>query len=322
MSTDSNLSRQKPGNEVIGQQFISDSRHILLLLALCLLISFTIWWFNEDAARDFVVIGPYKSNEEIRARKCDYEDIVSNLADPHVWDLQWPWYFMHIEKTMGGTIFNQLPADYNSKFSFDPNVHSIAQYQNKHGVKLRKASWPRRPKMGHPAHIPLDIALEMGLLRCSDIERMNIITIIREPFSREISRCNWRSRNPQQTGVYNMSSMVHKMRRKGEYAKLKQSERLEFEYDWNVTAFNTESTDQITKWFAQYGVEVLFDEKHHQHKTAGKVNACHVDDLNAVDRLFFEEWLTADNRLYEAVQDNGGSMRIRHHAQRNQSNDR
>ena len=158
-----------------------------------------------------------------------------------------------------------------------------------------------------PAHIELDIAVEMGILRCSDIEGMNVISIVREPMARIISYCNWLANSKLPTGVYNMSSMIPKLR------SASQASYFQFEYDWNVTVFTMESMDQITSWFAEYGVEVLFDEDHRTHQTAGKVDKCHVDDLNEEDRLFLEEWLITDTRLYEAVRDNGGSMRIEHH---------
>lgn len=250
-------------------------------------------------------------------RECDLEDIISDSPDAHIWNRQWDWYFLHIPKTMGGTVMEQLPAEYRSKFNQDPRANQVTAYEHKHGVKLRSISrrdvfpFPgHKTTLGHPAHIPLDIAVKMGLLRCSDIEQMSVISIVREPMAREISLCNWLSAQGKER-VHNVSGMVEILRR----GRPKQADWLEFEYDWNVTVFTMESTDQITSWFAQFGINVLFDEHHHQHQTKRKQDVCHVDDLNDEDMLFLQEWLAKDIRFYEAIRNNGGSMKIKHHAQ-------
>lgn len=283
---------------------------IVAFISMCFHLTWTII-YQDDSVIDSRQETSFSA--AIPPLQCDFEDIISALPDPHIWNRQWQWYFVHIPKTMGGTVFDQLPTDYRNKYGKGLNATTISEYEHKNGVQLRRNSRKTNQTLiwhPHIAHMHLDTALEMGILRCSDIDQMDIISIIREPMALLISYCKWLIQNPARTGVHNISDLIEQMR---SGRRPQQSEWLVFEYDWNVTVFTMESTNQITDWFANRRMEVLFDADHHGHRSPKRVHECHEHNLDREEGLFLKRWLKNDTRLYQTVKHNGGSMRIRHH---------
>merc|ERR1719474_500196 len=130
-----------------------------------------------------------------------------------------------------------------------------------------------------------------------------------------ISMCNWLSRTEKIraiTEVHGVSDLIEQMRAGG---REQQSWWLSFEHNWNVTVFTMESRNQISSWFAHYGVEMNFNTSHrgdHRNRTELR---CHTEDIVGEQLEFLQQWMSVDVSSYEAVRDNGGSLKIRHHSQ-------
>merc|ERR1719356_1430585 len=74
----------------------------------------TIVWFdeygsNEDASVPTDIPSRQSQmrllhDDELPPQQCEFEDVVSTSPNSHIWNRQWEWYFVHIPKTMGGTV--------------------------------------------------------------------------------------------------------------------------------------------------------------------------------------------------------------------------
>ena len=99
------------------------------------------------------------------------------------------------------------------------------------------------------------------------------------------------------------------------YAGYQTTKWLRFEYDWNLTVFTMESKDQISGWFDRFGIDVRFDKKHSQNRRAQKDKTCKIEDISDGQRVYIQQRLADDFKIYEAARRNNGSIRIRHHLQ-------
>ena len=252
----------------------------------------------------------YDEKQPQKPTKCDFPDIesIGGKNKTRRWKRRWNFYFAHIGKTMGGTIFKQLPKDFRWKFTFRVNKKtnsSIDNFEQRCAVTLRNST-SEGDLHKHPAHTSLDVLLEKGILRCSDIDEMHILSIARDPWDRLVSICNWK-----RLGWSDLFDRI----KKGEFTmqdKTKGTGLMRFKYDWNVTMFTMENTQGITNWFAEHGQQVLIDEEHHKHKDKNK--KCKMVDLTEEQKneIATAQWFMDDMALYQAVRDNGGRMRIGH----------
>ena len=100
-------------------------------------------------------------------------------------------YFVHIAKCAGTTIYHQLPSTYNflyyGTYSINDNIHSIQ--------KLNFKKYPRITRISLD-HLTIQEAYNIGLLNDTDIKNKDFIVLWRNPMDRFISICNHLKINP------------------------------------------------------------------------------------------------------------------------------
>jgi len=101
--------------------------------------------------------------------------------------LDYSFYFQHIPKVGGSSIFHQLPSEYNSKY-----------YRTKHfDAALKPLYKDRQYTRIIKDHIGLDDAVKIGLLSREELDSKEIIVLWRDPVDRFVSTCNHFGLDPQ-----------------------------------------------------------------------------------------------------------------------------
>ena len=238
------------------------------------------------------------------AKTCDLPDIESKSDH---WMRTQKWFYTHIMKTMGTTIYAQLPDDFRRQFY---GMMTFEDYERKNQVNLRNIpgfmTHPRsvRNPMICFDHLNIDEYVDLGMLRCSDINEMEVLAVLREPFEWFFSHCNQFGRTIEEEIACVSGVTCQGMLQR-------QLFWLSFQYDWNMTVITKENTKMISEWFAKFGLNVRFDVAHHAN--VGKTKMCKSEDLTAEQRHILERVMEDEIKLYDAAQQNKGMLQMRHH---------
>ena len=249
-----------------------------------------------------------------RPRECVHPDIVS--SNP-LWDRQYPWFFSHIMKTMGTTVYAELRQQLPDGQQFERKfrgVGNITYYEQLNGVDLRtRPDFPdskfTKESVVNVDHLPVDDLLDLGILRCSDVERMEVMAIVREPLGWAVSHCNQFGRD-MEWEIACLSGNESCPWFSWSDA-MKQSTQLRFEYKWDFVVVTMERTELISEWFARFGLDVRFDIFSNQRAEHEK--KCRMEDVTEEQRQQLRELLADDITVYEAAKWNNDVLRIDHH---------
>ena len=236
------------------------------------------------------------------ARTCVVPDIESKSTD---WSLKYEWLFSHTVKTMGTTIYAQLPADYKKKFY---GRMSYRKYEEKNQVNLRTLSMNyTKDDVTCFDHLNVDLYVDLGILRCSDIGKLKVMTVIREPFEWFISHCSVFKRSIEEEIACLSGGTCHEMTIGGN----RQLYWFSFQYDWEMTIISKDRPDLISEWFAKYNVDMKFDEAHHHYRS--KLTKCRPENITEEQRHILNQIMAEEIELYQAVQRNNGTLQMGHH---------
>ena len=232
------------------------------------------------------------------ARTCDLPDIESNSTD---WNLKYQWIFSHTVKTMGTSIYAQLPADYKKKFYW---MTSYRKYEEINQVNLRTLSMNyTKDDVACFDHLNVDLYVDLGILRCSDIGKLKVMAIIREPFEWFISHCSHFKRSIEEEIACLSGETCHGMYR--------QLYWFSFQYDWEMTIISKDRPDLISEWFAKYNIDMKFDETH--RKGRSKLTKCRPEEITEEQRHMLNRIMAEEIELCAAVQRNNGTLQMSHH---------
>jgi len=99
---------------------------------------------------------------------------------------EFTFYFQHIPKVGGSSIYHQLPKEYTDRY-----------YKTKHFDKSLEPLYGRKYSRIIKDHIGLDDAVKVGLLKREELETKEIIVLWRDPVDRFVSTCNHFNLEPQ-----------------------------------------------------------------------------------------------------------------------------
>jgi hypothetical protein len=200
-------------------------------------------------------------------------------------------FFIHGYKTMGTTIYAQLPNDYNKKYY---GKRTIDEYEKINNIKLNKnvvqSKFKNTNKLIAFDHIPLDQLYDLGILNDEDIKNKQCMCIIREPIERFISICNFQKSSP--------SELIEEVKEKGKTGgdQYKQSKFYKQKYGWNIKLIKMENKDEIIRWFKQFGININFDI--HEKKSIHKYT---VNDLTDEQISYLKELYKEDYDVYNLL---------------------
>ena len=228
-------------------------------------------------------------------QKCEYPDINSTRAQGNT---EWPYFFIHNQKTMGTTLYSQLGKQYRNKFY---GYRSARNYGNQCGVRLRydpHFHWAGRvhTRQFPIDHMSLDELVKIGILKCSDVQRISAVGIVREPFSRFVSLCNDHKVSPQR--------MIEDYQRKT-WTDITQVRYFKQMYDWNITVVGMENKQYIKSWFKEFDVDIDLSLQRAKRISRKKWS---VANLTVIQQEFVQQHFKQDFLLYNAVIEQGGVL--------------
>jgi len=147
-----------------------------------------------------------------------------------------PFWFIHNYKTMGTTIFRQLPPSYRAKYHGHRLIPGSPQQVSALGfLPTRKYSID---------HMPMDALIALGMVpNAKQLSANNaIMMIVRNPFARFLSICNYENIHPD--------ALIErvKIHENHQYKQVMNAHGLK------VYTIKMESKDKIVDFFKRFGI--------------------------------------------------------------------
>ncbi len=193
-----------------------------------------------------------------------------------------PFYFQHVPKCGGTSIYRQLPKGYLNMF-----------YGEIPFPRDKLDLYPFSYQLLSKDHIGLEDNILLGRLSLRDIEDKEIIMIWRDPIKRFVSTCNHFKRSPEETiscikdPVANEPGFSTVCGRYAFYTPATNLVKVAGERV-KTTDILLEDFDLITKTFARYGIKV----KNRSHNVSEKLFS--VNDLTSEQLAFLTEFYAED----------------------------
>jgi hypothetical protein len=155
------------------------------------------------------------------------------------------YFFIHNYKTLGTTIMTQLPEIYKRLFY---GQCTLAEYEARNKLRLNRipkfsGTWDTNTISFD--HLHLDTLFDLGLLGPRNVKNMKCVMLVRDPIDRFISICNYENKSPTQF-INNIKNGTDNGRHQHTYAEGK--------HKWNVMCIKSTSSQQIIKFFQQFGI--------------------------------------------------------------------
>ncbi len=197
-----------------------------------------------------------------------------------------PLWFIHNYKTMGTTIYRQLPKPYTAKYRGRRLIPGSAQQVVALGFSpTRKYSVD---------HMPMDALIALGMVpNAKQLSANNaIMMIVRDPFARFLSICNFENIHPDALieRVKNVR-LPHQYEHGLKNYQTHQHTHLVNAHGLKVYTIKMESKDKIVAFFKRFGVSIDLSV------------ACMVSEkrytLTDAHKEFIREFYKVDFELYE-----------------------
>jgi FkbM family methyltransferase len=198
-------------------------------------------------------------------------------------------FFIHVYKNMGTTLYNQFLTDYNKRF-YGQKTLTNWEVINNEEIKATKKHVGRTSI----DHIRIDELVRLGILDDKDIEHRKFIGLVREPISRFISMCNFKGLTPTQL-IEEKGSKI---------SKLTQCDALRTTYPIDLTLILMEEKQLIIDWFKEHDVDINLDIVKNQSK---KIITKLTDKELAQVKEIFED----DFKLYDELKSSSGIKKLK-----------
>jgi hypothetical protein len=160
-------------------------------------------------------------------------------------------WFIHNYKTMGTTIFRQLPHGYRTKYHGRRLIPGDAEQVRALGfLPTRKYSID---------HLPMDTLIALGMVpNAKQLSANNaIMMIVRNPLDRFLSICNFENIPPEiLIERVKKVHLTHKYEHGLKNYQTYQHTHLENKHGLKVCTFKMESKDKIVEFFKRFGVTI------------------------------------------------------------------
>lgn len=186
-------------------------------------------------------------------------------------------YYIHNFKTMGTTIFSQLPINYLNKYY---GCCSLIEYENKNKIKLNRNNIYSdfANKKISIDHLHINSLIDVGIIK--NIENIEFIMFFRNPIDRFISICNYRNIHPLR--------LIEDLKNKigDDYFQYKM---MNCKYNINLKICNMSDKNYIKRFFNKYNINLDLSIK----KNVSKKNF-NRSMLSEEDLIFLREHFKKD----------------------------
>lgn len=256
--------------------------------------NFSISYIEFDGTETKVTSYEFIKNETIDLRMYvlrskDFKpNIFTDITRVDVRD-QSSFFFIHVYKNMGTTLYNQFSTDYNKRF-YGQKTLTNWEVINNEKIKVEKKHVGR----SSIDHIRIDELVRLGILTDEDIKHRKFIGLVREPVSRFISMCNFKGKTP--------AALIEEKGSK--ITKLTQCDALRTKYPIDLTLILMEEKHLIKDWFKEHNVDINLNVIKNQSKKI-------ITKLNDKELAQVKEIFKDDFKLYEELKLSSGIKKLK-----------
>lgn len=198
-------------------------------------------------------------------------------------------FFIHVYKNMGTTLYNQFSTDYNKRF-YGQKTLTKWEVINNEEIKVEKKHVGRCSI----DHIRIDELVRLGILTDEDIKHRKFIGLVREPVSRFISMCNFKRKTP--------AALIEE--KGSEITNLTQCDALRTKYPIDLTLILMEEKHLIKDWFKEHNLDINLDIIKNQSKKI--ITKLTDKELAQVKEIFKDDF-----KLYEELKLSSGIKKLK-----------
>jgi hypothetical protein len=206
-----------------------------------------------------------------------------------------PFFFIHVYKNLGSTIYSQFPENYNQRFYGKKSLNQW-KFENKSTMRTPFDSSLNSYLNGKTPfavdHLDLDSCYEIGILDDFDFKWREFIAIIRNPVDRFISICNFEKRSPDDLLNDDTKRDVSQVK------PLKTKKKI------NLTLIQMERPELIKSYFKKFNINIDLEIRLNQSDKIYTKEDLTIDQLKKYE-LRFEK----DYQLYNQLIENDGIIK-------------
>ena len=232
---------------------------------------------------------------------CDWKNIENILGKINLLNLQknitLPFYFIHIPKTLGTTIYRSLlDSKYKDKFYnfYGIPCKTYSEYRKKiNNINNLNPNIDALPQLDH---LNLNQLLNAKLLNNNDKNNLNCIAIIRDPIEMFLSRCNYFYPKFQEY-KHDIYINSDNMMKNTQFKYLKKCN------GWNITLYKMTDIKSIEKWFKRMGHNIDLSIKRN-----ASVKKITINDLSDNDKKKIIKNWNIDYKIYNSINIGGTNL--------------
>lgn len=207
-----------------------------------------------------------------------------------------PFFFIHVYKNLGSSLYSQFPENYNKRFY---GKKSLNQWKMENSSTIRQSFKYESGKPGYLDgvtkfaidHLDLDSCYEIGILDDFDFKWREFIAIVRNPIDRFVSMCNFTKKNPNELlNEFNLN--------------LTQTKPLKTKKKINLTLIQMERPDLITSHFKNFNIHLDLNIRLNESQKKISKQDLTEDQINEYKMKFFDDF-----NIYQKVLDNDGIIK-------------
>ncbi len=198
-------------------------------------------------------------------------------------------YFIHVYKNMGTTLYSQFPSLYNKRFY---GQKTLEQWESDNNEKIKVKHDYKKPISID--HIRVDELVRLGILTQEDIKHRKFVALIREPISRFISICNFKNKTP--------GELIEEYKNK--VTKLTQCNAISTIYPIDLTLILMEEKELIKNWFKEHNITLNLDVIKNPSKKV--ITSLTEEELEQIKEIFKDDF-----KLYKELKLSSGIQKIK-----------
>ena len=162
-------------------------------------------------------------------------------------EIKFNYFFIHNYKTLGTTIYSQLPKEYNDLYYGFRNLKDV---EIKNPNIILNPNYDKKKKNSLDHH-HVDKMIDMGFLK-KDLSKIKFMMIVRDPIDRFLSICNFHKISPE--------NLIYKLKNKID-DNFYQNKFIKSKHNLDIIIFKMNNKKGIINFFKNYNININLDKK-------------------------------------------------------------